>query len=97
MNWNEGIWHRAKRAVEMNDLAMARALGFDACQQCGRWFQLAGQEWRDCTGCGRHCQECAESVAWHWCADCGHYACQRCSGDGPSTYCPVCQIASAGE
>lgn len=88
------IWHKAKRALENQDLATARALGFDNCQQCGEWFQLAAEGWRDCTGCGRHCPACAESVAWQWCPDCGHYTCQECAGEDQ---CPVCQMAAAGE
>jgi hypothetical protein len=91
------IWERARRALASKDLATVRALGFDSCQQCGEWFQLAGEEWRDCISCGRHCQNCAESKAWEWCADCGHYTCLSCAGDGRSFTCPVCQIDSAGE
>ncbi|MGD2078144.1 MAG: hypothetical protein PVH18_07155 [Chloroflexota bacterium] len=88
------LWQNVRRAVESKDLALARALGFDNCQQCGEWFRLAGEDWRDCTSCGRHCPACAEAVAWQWCADCGHYTCLNCAGDGLSPDCPVCQIAS---
>lgn len=90
------LWHKAKRAVESKDLFMARSLGFDNCQQCGEWFQLAGEDWRDCSGCGRHCQSCAESVAWEWCADCGHHYCRICTFGNPSFSCPVCMIAASG-
>jgi hypothetical protein len=91
------LWHKARRAVKSQDLATARSLGFDNCQQCGDWFQLAAEEWRDCVSCGRHCQACAESVAWDWCADCGHHYCQVCIGDKKSFSCPVCQIETAGD
>ena len=90
------LWHRARRDLESKDLAMARSLGFDSCQRCGQWFQQASEEWRDCVGCGRHCQTCAEDVGWLWCADCGHHTCQRCADDSLSIFCTVCQIQSAG-
>ena len=84
------IWQQARRAVERKDLVTARSLGFDSCQRCGEWFQLAGEEWRDCVGCGRHCQACAGGLEWEWCIDCGHYYCQICASD-PAFSCPVCQ------
>jgi hypothetical protein len=90
------IWQRARRAVENKDLALARSLGFDGCQQCGEWFRLDGEEWRDCVGCGRHCGDCAEAVSWEWCVDCGHHYCLPCAGTDTTFNCPVCQFAAYG-